>query len=329
VSFTLAVDAAARSTLASSSASTKPRALHDSLSAILEALAKRSDATGSVRTCTNAVLNQAGLTSLSVRVEHCIDCPCPRRPVNRNTALRDVGKPLIDVIASDSVIAELLVGDESPDIPAAQAGLRALGCRKNRNRNIGLCRWCSLSRQPKLAMFFGAGRPPEAIVPQNRQRLRSQREFGCHQCRADIRSRRRRQQVVPCPVREHQPKRPRSARCRGSGYRGWREFAASNHRSAMRSNVVSRCRVTRRLLRNARLVVARFAAALASSRRFAWSVASQQRLLRRLRLYFAATRLARTVASRLRGLRPDTSLLRGSLGRPQGGLLQGCLKARL
>src|SRR3546814_12917017 len=91
----------------------------------MERPAKPSDATGSVRTCTNAEVNTHGLTSLSVRVDLCIDCPCPRRPVNRNIPLRGVGKPLIEVFTSVAVIAEHQVGDESPCIPAAYHSARS------------------------------------------------------------------------------------------------------------------------------------------------------------------------------------------------------------
>jgi len=72
------------------------------------AAAKRSEATGSARTFANAGLCSAGLTALSVRAKPCIDCACPRWPVNRHSSLRGVGKFLIETELSVTVFEERL-----------------------------------------------------------------------------------------------------------------------------------------------------------------------------------------------------------------------------
>ena len=177
------------------------------------AAAKGSEATGSARAFANAGLGSAGLTALSVRAKPCIDCACPRWPVNRHSSLRGVGKFLIESELSVTVFEEHLVGDESPCIPAAYHSARIVACKKKPTRIIVLFRCCSLFLQPILAMSFGMEQALETIVPQHRHRQRRCLEVGWQRCRLwqsrpALRSRHRSQRRAPCSSRRKiEPKR--------------------------------------------------------------------------------------------------------------------------
>ena len=105
------------------------------------AAAKRSEATGSARTFANAGLCSAGLTALSVRAKPCIDCACPRWPVNRHSSLRGVGKFLIETELSVTVFEERLVDGDSPRTLAAYHGAEPAACEAKRRRIITIGRF--------------------------------------------------------------------------------------------------------------------------------------------------------------------------------------------
>jgi hypothetical protein len=81
----------------------------------------------------------------------CIDCACPRWPVNRHSSLRGVGKFLIESELSVTLFEELLFDDESPCIPAAYHGVEPAACGIKHRRIITLCRML----QPNLAAYPG------------------------------------------------------------------------------------------------------------------------------------------------------------------------------